>query len=84
MLTFKLFIVANPLTFNDDRHVELLFNVVYPLTFNDDNNVEAPEHNKLLKLVLLFINNVELVDNELRLLNIVVDVVFILDISKYD
>ena len=41
-----------------------------------DNRVEAPEQYKLLKFVLLFINNVELFDNEFKLLNIVVDVAF--------
>ena len=64
------------LHFNDDRHVELLFNVVYPLTFNDDNNVEAPEHNKLLKLVLLFIYNVEFDNNDFVLDSEVVDIAF--------
>ncbi len=39
--------------------------MIFPTTFNDDNNVDAPETYKLLKLVLLFINKIELVDNEL-------------------
>ena len=43
-----------------------------PIIFNVDNRVEAPETYELLKFVLLFINNIEFVDNELKLLNIVV------------
>ena len=38
--------------------------IIFPITFNDDNSVDAPETYKLLKLVLLFINKFELVDNE--------------------
>ena len=63
-----------------------LFNVVVPDTFNDDNNVDALLTYKLEKLVLLnnevdvafklLINKIELVDNEFKLVNIVVDVVF--------
>ena len=51
--------------------------------FNDDGNVDALETNKLVKLVLLFkllIDNIELVDNEFKLLKIVVDVVCKFDI----
>ena len=69
-------------------------NVVYPDTFNDDNNVDALETNKLEKLVLLnidvdvafklFMDNVELVDNDVKLLNIVVDVAFILLIDNIE
>ena len=50
--------------------------IILPITFNVDNRVESPETYKLLKFVLLFINNIEFVDNEFKLLNIVVDVVF--------
>jgi hypothetical protein len=67
--------------FNDDIHVVLFDNVVNPDTFNDDNNVDELETNKLVKFVLLFklfIDNIELVDKLFKLLNIVVDVAFIL------
>ena len=67
--------------FNDDIHVVLFDNVVNPDTFNDDNNVDELETNKLVKFVLLFklfIDNVEFVDKLFKLLNIVVDVAFIL------
>ena len=40
--------------------------MILPTTFNDDNNVDAPETYKLLKLVLVFISNIELVDNEFK------------------
>jgi hypothetical protein len=60
--------------------------VQVPTTFNELFMVEAPETNKFVKLVLLnididvvfklLIDNVELVDNEFKLLKIVVDVVF--------
>ncbi len=73
-----------PDTFNDDIHVVVLFNVVVPDTLNDDKNVDAPETNKLVKLVLFNIIvdvnckfemfKFECVDNEFKLLNIVVDV----------
>ncbi len=79
-----LFNVVTPETFNDDIHVVTLFHLVVPATFHDDKNVDAPETNKLVKLVLLnivvdvnckfemfkFVN----VDNEFKSLNIVVDV----------
>ncbi len=75
-----------PATFNDDNNVAALFNVVASDTFNDDNDVDAPETYKLVKLVLLkievdfacklLIANVEKVEDEFKLLNIVVDVAF--------
>ncbi len=50
--------IVIPDTFNDDMHVVALYNVVNPDTFNDDKNVDAPETNKLVKLVLFnSINN---------------------------
>ncbi len=52
-----------------------MFKFVGPDTFNDDNNVDAPETYKLVKLVLLIIANVELLDNEFKLLNMVFIVV---------
>jgi len=81
-----LFNVVTAETFNDGIHVVALFNLVVPATFNDDKNVDAPETNKLVKLVLSntvvdvnckfemfkFVN----VDNEFKSLNIVVDVLF--------
>ena len=84
--TFPLNVVI-PDTFNDDLHVVALFNVAFPDIFNDDMNVDALETNKLEKLVLLFklvIDNIELVDNEFKLLNIVVDVLFKLFIDKIE
>ncbi len=51
-----LFKVVVPDTFNDDIHAVLLFNVVNPDTFNDDNIVDAPETNKLVRLVLFNID----------------------------
>jgi len=63
-----LFNIVVPDTFNDDNNVTLFDNVVVPDTFNDDNNVDTPETYKLLKLVLLFINNIELVDKLFKLL----------------
>ena len=44
--------MVTPDTFKDDIHV-VLFNVVVPDTLNDDKNVDAPETNKLVKLVYL-------------------------------
>ena len=73
-----------PTIFNDDNNVVALFNVVVPDTFNDDNNVDELETIKLLKLVLLLIDNVELVDNEFKLLNIVFDVAFKLLIDNVE
>ncbi len=64
-----LFNVVLPDTFNDDINVVLLFRVVVNDTFNDDNNVDKPETYKLLKLVLLFINDIEFVDKLFKLLN---------------
>ena len=55
-----------------------------PIIFNVDDRAEAPETYKLLKFVLLFINNIEFVDNEFKLLNIVVDVVFKLLIDNIE
>ena len=69
-----------PLTFNDDKQVELFCKVVLPVTYKEPNEV-------LLNIVVdvafkLLIDNIELVDNELRLLNIVVDVALRLLIFK--
>ena len=65
--------------------------IILPDTFNDDNNVDAPETTKLLKLVLLLINNAELVDKLVKLVlndaiefNNDVDVVFKLLIDNVD
>ena len=49
--------------------------IILPDTFNDDNNVDAPETTKLLKLVLLLINNTELVDKLFKFVfNVDIDV----------
>ena len=73
-----------PTTFNDELIVVALLIVVFPETFNADNNVHVPETYKLLKFVLLFINKFELLDNEFKLLNIVVDVEFKLLIDNIE
>ena len=49
--------------------------IILPDIFNDDNNVDAPETTKLLKLVLLLINNIEFVDKLVKLVfNVDIDV----------
>jgi hypothetical protein len=70
------FIKVKPDTF------KLLYNVVEPLIivkpeiFNVFINVDAPVIYKLLKLVLLLINNIVFVEKLFKLLNMVVDVAF--------
>ena len=52
--------------------------IILPDTFNDDNNVDAPETTKLLKLVLLLINNIEFVDKLFKFVfNVDIDVLVI-------
>ena len=51
--------------------VKLLLKVVIPLTFNDDEHVDAPETNKLVKLVLLFKLLIASIDDVEKLFNIV-------------
>ncbi len=85
--------IIPPLTFNDELIVVALFNVVVPDTFNVDINVDAPETNKLVKLVLFNIVvdvdckfemfKFEYVDNEFKLLNIDVDVKCKLEMFKF-
>ena len=68
--------------------------MILPTIFNDDNNVDAPETNKLVKLVLfnnvvdvlfkLLIDKVELVDKLFKLVNIVVEVLFKLLIDNVE
>ncbi len=70
--------MVTPDTFNDDIHVVVSFNVVVPDTLNDDKNVDAPETNKLVKLVIFNIVvdvnckfemfKFEYVDNEFKLI----------------
>ncbi len=74
--------VVVPDTYHELFIVVLFDNVVKPDIFNDDNTVDAPETNKLVKLVLLnnavdvafklSIFNLLYVDNEFELLKIVV------------
>ena len=68
--------------------------IILPVIFNDEFIVDAPDTNKLVKLVLfnndvdvafkLLIDNVELVDKLFKLLNIVFDVLFKLLIDNVD
>jgi len=77
--------VVVPLTFNDDKQVELFCKVVLPVTYKVLNAVLL---NMVVDVALrLDIFNVEFVDNEFKLLNIVVDVafkLFILNIEFVD
>ena len=63
-------VVISPTTLRE------LFIVVAPEIFNVFKNVDAPEINKLLKFVLLFINVIVFVEKLFKLLNMVVDVAF--------
>ena len=68
--------------------------IILPTIFKDDKHVEAPETNKLVKLVLfnklvdvafkLLIDSIELVDKLFKLLNIVVEVLFKLLIDNVE
>jgi hypothetical protein len=58
-------VVISPTTFNVDEHVAAPFNLVIPITFSE------------LKLVLL-VKKYDCPDKQLKLLNMVVDVVFTL------
>jgi hypothetical protein len=78
----ELFNVVEPDTFNDDIHVVELFNVVVPDTFKllmllmlmDLLNYLMIYVNNVVDVAFkLVIDNVELVDNEFKLLKMVVD-----------
>ena len=87
-VAFKLFIDNVELVDNEFKLLNVVVDVVFKLLINniddDDKKVDEPETNRLLKLVLLFINSVELVDNEFKLLNMVVDVAFRLLINNLE
>ncbi len=80
LIALALLNVVFPKTFNGELIVEALFNVVDPEIFKVDTNVEGLlklNEFKLLNVVdvafILFVDKIELVDNEFKLLNDVDD-----------